>query len=220
MVTSRTRAGTARGADKRSRGHGRSARRTRPTPEARRADLLDAAERCFAERGYHATTVDAIAERAGVSKGAFYWHFETKRDVFTALIDRMVGELHPRWLELAAGRSASAGLRDTLEAAPALSEPSLALADASLEYMAEARRDRALSRRLATHLRSGRDLLAELIRRGIAEGDFREVDAEAYASAIVGAGKGLGLLRVFEPDLDFERAWSALVDIALRGLAR
>jgi AcrR family transcriptional regulator len=186
----------------------------------RRADLLDAAERCFAERGYHGTTVDAIAERAGVSKGAFYWHFESKRDVFTALVDRVVGEVQPVYRELAATPSARTALRQMLEAGPSLAEDSLALADASLEYMAEARRDPRLSRRLAAHLEIGRTLVAEQLRRGIADGELREVDVDACAAAIVGAGKGLGLLRVFDPAPDFARAWAALVDLVLRGLAR
>jgi TetR/AcrR family transcriptional regulator len=186
----------------------------------RKADLLDAAERCFAERGYHETTVDAIAERAGVSKGAFYWHFESKRDVFTALVERMAGDLQPRWQAFGATGGAATALRRLLGAAPGLSEPALLLADASLEYMAEARRDPALSRRLAEQFRQGREVLAELIRRGIAEGEFRDVDAEAYASAIVAGGKGLGLLRMLDPELDFDGAWRAMLDLVLRGLAR
>jgi AcrR family transcriptional regulator len=186
----------------------------------RRADLLDAAERCFAERGYHQTTVDEIAGRAGVSKGAFYWHFDTKRDAFTALVDRMAGEVQPRWREMAAGVSPTAALRAMLEGAPGLAEQSLALADASLEYMAEARRDPALLERLGAQLRMGREVIGEQIRRGIEAGEFRDVDAEAYAAAIVGAGKGLGLLRVFDSDLAFEQAWQAMIELVLRGLAR
>lgn len=195
-------------------------RRRRAPPQVRRADLLDAAERCFAERGYHETTVDAIAERAGVSKGAFYWHFDTKRDAFTALVDRMAGEVQPRWREMANGMSAAAALRTMLEGAPGLAEQSLALADASLEYMAEARRDPALLARLGAQLRMGREVISEQVRRGIEAGEFRAVDADAYASAIIGAGKGLGLLRVFDSGLDFERSWAAMIELVLRGLAR
>jgi TetR/AcrR family acrAB operon transcriptional repressor len=219
MVTTRTRTGGTRAAGRAARGR-RSRRGARPTPEARRADLLDAAESCFAEHGYHATTVDAIAERAGVSKGAVYWHFESKRDVFTALVDRLVDAVQPRWQELALGPSPAAALRQMLAAAPDLSRPGVALADASLEYMAEASRDPALSRRLGAQLRSGCEIVAELIRRGTALGEFREVDADAYAAAIVAAGKGLQLLAKVDTELDFERAWAAMIDLSLRGLAR
>jgi AcrR family transcriptional regulator len=198
----------------------RATPRRQRAPQVRRADLLDAAERCFAERGYHETTVDAIAERAGVSKGAFYWHFDSKRDVFTALIDRVVGEVQPRWAEFGAAPTAALALGDLLAAAPGLTESSLPLTDASLEYLIQARRDPELSQRLVRQLRAGRQVIVEQIRRGIEAGEFRDVDPEAYATAIVAAGKGLGLLRTIDLGLEFESAWAALVDVVLRGLAR
>ena len=50
-------------------------------PEATRAGLLGVSLELFSERGFHATTVAAIAQRAKVTKGAFYHHFESKEDV-------------------------------------------------------------------------------------------------------------------------------------------
>ena len=63
---------------------GRAARRT---PEISRGEILDAALACFTARGYHETSIDDIAARAGLSKGAIYWHFAGKRALFLALID-------------------------------------------------------------------------------------------------------------------------------------
>ncbi len=51
-----------------------------------RARLFAAASELFATRGYHATTVDAIAKRAGVAKGTFFVHFATKDAVITDLV--------------------------------------------------------------------------------------------------------------------------------------
>jgi hypothetical protein len=140
--------------------------------------------------------------------------------VFTALVDRMVGEAQPRWRESAMGSSSHAALREMLAVAPDISRPAVALADASLEYLAEASRDPDLSRRLALQLRAGCEILTAVIRRGIAAGEFQEVDAEAYALAIVAAGKGLRLLHKVDRAIDFERAWGAMVELALRGLSR
>ena len=50
-------------------------------PEATRATLLEASVALFGERGFHNTTVEQITDRAGVTKGAFYHHFESKEDV-------------------------------------------------------------------------------------------------------------------------------------------
>ena len=62
-------------------------RLTRDERKARtRAELVEAAARVFGRKGYHAATVDDVAEEAGFTKGAFYSNFETKEDVFVDLV--------------------------------------------------------------------------------------------------------------------------------------
>ena len=56
-------------------------------------EILGAARRCFSEAGYHETRVDEIARRAGLSKGAIYWYFNGKRELFLALFERYLEEL-------------------------------------------------------------------------------------------------------------------------------
>ena len=51
-----------------------------------RAELLDAAGRVVGRKGYHAATIDDIAEEAGFTKGAFYSNFQSKEDVFMELV--------------------------------------------------------------------------------------------------------------------------------------
>jgi AcrR family transcriptional regulator len=55
----------------------------------RKGQLVDAAMALFAERGYSATRIADICERAGVAKGLFYWYFPTKLDLFTELVRSM-----------------------------------------------------------------------------------------------------------------------------------
>src|SRR5436305_15217196 len=55
-----------------------------------RDELLDAALRVFARRGYRQASVDEIAAEAGYSKGALYWHFPGKHELFVALIDERI----------------------------------------------------------------------------------------------------------------------------------
>ena len=56
----------------------------RPTSQGleRKQQLLDAAARLFADRGYAETRILDICREAGVAKGLFYWYFETKEAVF------------------------------------------------------------------------------------------------------------------------------------------
>src|SRR3954469_22207315 len=62
-----------------------------------REALLDAAASVFTERGYRGATCDTILAEAGLSKGAFYWHFESKEELMRAVlaerVERPVKEL-------------------------------------------------------------------------------------------------------------------------------
>src|SRR5580700_7059862 len=56
--------------------------------EATYEALLDSAAACFFESGFTATSLDAVAKRARVTKGAIYHHFASKRDLFMAVLER------------------------------------------------------------------------------------------------------------------------------------
>src|SRR5436189_4660304 len=58
--------------------------------ERTRQDLVSAAEDCFVSRGFHASSVDEVAERAGYTKGAVYSNFASKEDLFFAVYERRV----------------------------------------------------------------------------------------------------------------------------------
>jgi AcrR family transcriptional regulator len=56
--------------------------------EATYAALLDSASACFFESGFAATSLDQVAQRARVTKGAIYHHFTSKRELFLAVLER------------------------------------------------------------------------------------------------------------------------------------
>lgn len=64
------------------------ARRTKEEAEVTRQQILDSAERVFAAKGVAHSTMADIAADAGVSRGAVYWHFTSKNDVFNAMLTR------------------------------------------------------------------------------------------------------------------------------------
>ncbi|MGQ0751846.1 MAG: TetR family transcriptional regulator [Betaproteobacteria bacterium] len=65
-------------------------RRTRDEALETRNTLLDTAERVFSERGVSHTSLADIAAAAGVTRGAIYWHFKNKADLFDAMMNRVV----------------------------------------------------------------------------------------------------------------------------------
>jgi AcrR family transcriptional regulator len=58
--------------------------------EQTRQELISAAEACFVTQGFHASSVDEVAERAGYTKGAVYSNFASKEDLFFAVYERRV----------------------------------------------------------------------------------------------------------------------------------
>lgn len=66
----------------------------------RREDIIDAAEEVIRERGFEASTMDEIAERAGVSKGSLYLHFENKMALFIAISERGARTLNSRFTDV------------------------------------------------------------------------------------------------------------------------
>ena len=67
--------------------------------EARPGELLDAALDLFVEKGFSATRVDEVAARAGVSKGTLFLYFQSKEDLFKAVVRRNIANNFPRWQE-------------------------------------------------------------------------------------------------------------------------
>lgn len=61
------------------------ARKTKAEALATRSDILDAAIQVFVERGVAGATLEQIAEAAGVTRGAIYWHFKNKLEIFREL---------------------------------------------------------------------------------------------------------------------------------------
>jgi AcrR family transcriptional regulator len=62
----------------------------------RRLAILEAARAAFADGGFHQTSLDAVAERAGVSKALIYEHFDSKRELYLAMLEMHVEELVER----------------------------------------------------------------------------------------------------------------------------
>jgi TetR/AcrR family transcriptional regulator len=67
--------------------------------EARPGELLDAALDLFVEKGFSATRVEEVAARAGVSKGTLFLYFQSKEDLFKAVVRENIANKFPTWQE-------------------------------------------------------------------------------------------------------------------------
>ena len=67
-------------------------RKTKEETEKSRRQLLDSAQKIFYQKGYASTRLEDIAKGASLTRGAFYWHFKNKFEVFKALLDQSFAE--------------------------------------------------------------------------------------------------------------------------------
>ena len=85
------------------------ARRTKEEAERTRARIMASALALFAKKGYERTTFNDIAARLKLTKGAVYWHFDSKVALLTALVDEMFATFARQIASFSAGHGAARG---------------------------------------------------------------------------------------------------------------
>jgi AcrR family transcriptional regulator len=131
--------------------------------ERNRALVLAAARQVFLARGYHAATLDEIADEAGFSRGVVQSRFGNKADLFLALLEERITERAAENKRLAEGRSGAAGTHVLREHAVRRNRAELDWGLLLIEFRVHAARDPDLSRRYAALHARTRQALAEVI---------------------------------------------------------
>jgi len=155
------------------------------TPD-RWQEILDAALALFHARGYHATSMQDLADAVGLQKGSLYHYIRSKEDLLYPLIEQaLTGYVRDLEAIVAAGGSAGERLR---RAVTAHVERVARFGDMMSVFISEGRhlrpgeleRVRALAGRY-------RRMLEDLIREGVAVGEFRTADPALATLAVLGA---------------------------------
>ncbi|HET8751595.1 MAG TPA: TetR/AcrR family transcriptional regulator [Gaiellaceae bacterium] len=190
--------------------------------EDKRRQLLDAAVRVFARKGFHASRVGDIAEEAGVAHGLLYHYFESKDQVLEAVF-------HENWSVLLA----------RIESVEETDEPAvdqlrhitaivlrtwLHLPDVVRVVVREFGRSPELAERIG-ELAQPIEAIHRVIVRGIERGEFRaDIDARVAATVVYGSIDevltGWVLGRLPDGEEDVAAAERTLLDISLLGLQR
>ncbi|GAA2425016.1 MULTISPECIES: TetR/AcrR family transcriptional regulator [Streptomyces] len=158
--------------------------------QATRQKLYEAAVTLIAEQGFSATTVDEIAERAGVAKGTVYYNFKSKTELFEELLRHGVGLLTAS-LQAAADETAERG-GTKVEALDAMIRAGLDFIHRypafTQLYVAELwRTNRAWQSTLLVVRREAVAVVETVLRDAVAEGELsEEIDIPLTAAALVG----------------------------------
>ena len=201
--------------------------RTAPTREERkaqtRADLIAAADRLFTGNGFHATSLDAIADEAGYTKGAVYSNFDSKEELFFAVYEqRSERGITEMKRELATAGGGGRGLDAlALAAAQRRGHYDDAWLAVFFEFWAHVVRRPALRARFAEiHLRVQGPLVEALESHAREHGHVLPDDPRKLAVAVYAMQLGLSLERLTLPELVDERLGLRMGRLLLDDFAR
>jgi AcrR family transcriptional regulator len=186
-----------------------------------RAELMASGRRLFLRRGFHAASLELVAEDAGFTIGAVYSRFGSKADLFLAILDEHIDRL-------VAGVAEVAGLDQPLPAqAELLAGRRMALLEGErewfplvLEFWSHAARHERLRREFAARHERLVGAYAGLIEADYARlGLTLPMAPEVLARAVVAMGNGVALERLADPGRVPEGLLSTMAVALLRGLA-
>jgi AcrR family transcriptional regulator len=201
------------------------ARRRTRRKDARPGEIVEAALRLFADRGFAATKLEDVAAAAGIGKGTIYLYFPTKDDLFRAVVRQAVLPNLDAFTALTEDTEYSAA--DLLRA---IAQRALTLLETDLTaiprlVMAESGNFPALARFYAEEVvLKGMALIRSILARGIERGEFRPVDLDGalplFSSPIlVLALWKHSLGRHTDIQFDARKVIETHLDVLLRGLA-
>lgn len=171
-----------------------TARLTRAERSAQtRDELLEAAQRRFFQAGYHATTLDDVADDAGYTKGAVYSTFGSKAGLFLALFDDIIDQRLAATRAIIDRDDSGAASLQALADQP-VEERNARFLLLSIEFWVHAAREPALLAAFSERYRRLRTSLAELAPPGSA------LDPQRWALVTLALSNGFALERLIDPD--------------------
>jgi TetR/AcrR family transcriptional regulator len=155
--------------------------------QARPGELLDAALDLFVEKGFSATRVDEVAARAGVSKGTLFLYFQSKEDLFKAVVRENIANKFPTWQEefLTFEGTSADMLRYALTSWWERIGKTRASGIAKL-VMSEAQNFPEIAAFYQEEvIQPGNAMIRRILQRGVQSGEFREMNLEQAVHIIV-----------------------------------
>jgi AcrR family transcriptional regulator len=185
-----------------------------------RQRVLDAAADEFAERGYAGASLQAIAKRAGLTRGAVYWNFQNKQELFLTLLDERIDEPARALMQLtetaAADEATAAAVSDGLARLISDQAPLVMLL---FEHWAAAARDPKLRRAFNARQRNLRDALAHALKaRHSTTGVPLTYPPDRLATAVLALAYGTAMNRLVDPETTPDELPGEILDLLYDGL--
>lgn len=187
---------------------------------ATRQKILQAALSLFSQSGYDATGVAEICQAAGVSKGAFYYHFPSKQALFLDLLEGWLADLDRQLVSLGAEHtSAPQAVYAMADLMPQVFQAAGGRFPILLEFWTQARREPAIREAVIAPYRRYQDFFTRLIEEGITAGSLEAVEARLLSQVIVSLAVGMLLQGLLDPvGADWQRVARQGLELLFDGI--
>ncbi len=173
-------------------------------PDERREEIFRAALTCFNRTGYHKTSIEDIAAATGISKGAIYYHFKSKKNLFVELYKSRVNSYFDEvTVTLSSSAKAPDRLLSLLQRSEEVFQRHVDVLKFLLEFVTMASRDPEIRSEVTLTYRNRVKTFGKLIQEGIEEGTFRDMDAENISRVLFFLSMGF-FLTCFTVNPDFD----------------
>jgi AcrR family transcriptional regulator len=166
-----------------------------------RAELFAAARRVFLAKGYHAATLEQIADEAGFSKGVVYSRFASKADMFLALLEARIAERAGQNAKAASRLAGSGDFGALLDLAQRAERAAPGWRLLVTEFRIHAARDPELNRRYAAvHARTVEGIARVLVTTSEGDGETLPSPPRQLAEFLLAIEAGIALEQAADPD--------------------
>ena len=195
-----------------------------PKPDVsaeRKQQIYQAALACFNRKGYHQTTMDDIVVESGLSKGALYWYFDSKKALFISLLNDFMTPMGQEWEAIVDDPTLTAAqkLKTMLAYFRAQFDEMVKFFGLVIEAWSQTHFDDDVQQLTHDLYKPYQALMERILDEGIAQGEFSQVDVAATSAVILTLFDGLTLAvgagMIDQESNDLMAAAEALV---LRGL--
>jgi AcrR family transcriptional regulator len=187
--------------------------------EERRAQIIEAALACFTRHGYVNTTMDEIAAESGLSKGAIYWYFDSKDDLFEAAANSVLAEMIEQSMTaMMACETATKKLHVGARCLVDLCREVESTFGLIIEFWTQSEHREEATAFWAAAITQYRQAVEAILDAGVKAGEFKPVDTEPLAWMIMAAYDGLAAYHMMMPELDMDRISEGFVEALMKGL--
>lgn len=195
---------------------------TNAREDLRRRQILDAALNVVVKKGYSDCRIDDIVREAKLSKGALYWYYSSKKEIFLSLINYWVNNFGVTLNHIVQeDLSAAEQLRELVNFFLEAYEKNSNVFKAELEFWSLASRDQDFHNKTQNVYHEFLELIEGIVRGGVESGEFKNVDTRVAALSIMVNIEGIIWFSLFDAHhVSVKHYFDTITDFILAGLSK